>query len=117
MKILRENFPNSLKSVEESLLRCLEAFSQVRPIHAIYLFGSHARGDAHSKSDVDLFIVAEGAERQFDTAREFREAIWDIWPCPAFTLIPITPERLAEKKKIGDHFIKTVLKEGVLLAA
>jgi hypothetical protein len=62
-------------------------------------------------------IVAEGAERQRETARRYREAIWEIWPRPSLTLIPISPGRLAEKQSIGDHFFATVLKEGVLLAS
>ena len=60
--------------------------------------GSHARGEAGPDSDVDLCLVAEGAERQLDAARRFREALGDVWPCPAFTLLPITPQRLAEKR-------------------
>jgi hypothetical protein len=36
---------------------------------------------------------------------------------PSFTLIPIAPARLDEKKAAGDHFFGTVLSEGVLLAA
>lgn len=117
MNVFRERFPASLKPVEESLVRCLEAFARVRKIHAVYLFGSHARGEAGQGSDVDLCIVSEDAERQFDAARAFREAIWDVWPCPALTLIPVTPERLAEKRESGDHFFRTVLSEGVLIAA
>ena len=35
---------------------------------------------------------------------------------PSFTLIPIAPARLAEKKAIGDFFFQTILTEGVLLA-
>jgi hypothetical protein len=65
---------------------------------------------------VDLCIVADGAERQIETATRFREAIWDIWPRPGLTLIPITPQRLAEKRAIGDHFFATILEEGLPLA-
>ena len=35
---------------------------------------------------------------------------------PSFTLVPIAPARLAEKKAIGDFFFQTILTEGVLLA-
>jgi len=90
---------------------------RVRPLRAVCLFGSHARGDARPDSDVDLCLVAEGAERQLEVAAKFCDAIWDIRPKPAFTLIPITPQRLAAKRAGGDHFFATVLKEGVLLAA
>jgi predicted nucleotidyltransferase len=89
---------------------------RVTPVRAVYLFGSHARGEARSDSDVDLCIVADGAEQQQQTTRRYLKALWDLWPRPAFTLVPIAPQRLAEKKACGDHFFATVLKEGVLLA-
>ncbi|HRY49717.1 MAG TPA: nucleotidyltransferase domain-containing protein [Candidatus Paceibacterota bacterium] len=117
MKLRLENLPPSLHGQREVLSRCLDAFNQLTPVLQVYLFGSHARGDARLDSDVDLCIVAEGAERQQETARRYREAIWDIWPRPALTLIPIAPARLAEKQAIGDHFFASVLKEGVLLAS
>jgi predicted nucleotidyltransferase len=86
-------------------------------LQRVILFGSHARGEARPDSDVDLCLVAEGAERQLEAARQFREAIWDVWPRPSLTLIPITPSRLGEKEAIGDFFFGSVLQEGVLLAA
>lgn len=90
---------------------------RVMPLRAVYLFGSHARGEARPDSDVDLCIVADGAERQLEEARKFRKAMRDVWPCPAFTLVPISPTRLDEKRSRKDHFFATVLKEGVLLAS
>jgi predicted nucleotidyltransferase len=83
---------------------------------AVCPFGSHACGEAGPDSDVDLCLVADGAERQLEAARRFREAMEDVWPCPAFTLLPITPKRLAEKRVSHDHFFATVMKEGVILA-
>ena len=90
---------------------------RVMPLRAVYLFGSHARGEARPDSDVDLCIVADGAGRQLEAAAKWRRAMRVVWPRPAFTLIPITPERLAEKRERKDHFFSTVFKEGVLLAA
>jgi uncharacterized protein len=116
VKLLLQNLPPALQSQRESLSKCLEAMGNIASVRAIYLFGSHARGEARPDSDVDLCIVADGAERQLETARQFREAIWDVWPRPAFTLLPITPARLAEKQCRNDHFFHTVLKEGILLA-
>ncbi|MBI4658720.1 MAG: nucleotidyltransferase domain-containing protein [Verrucomicrobia bacterium] len=116
MKLLLENLPATLQDQRETLAQCLEAMNRVMPLRQVYLFGSHARGEARPDSDVDLCIVADGAERQLEAARRFREAIWGVWPCPSLTLIPITPTRLDEKRAVGDHFFHTVLKEGVLLA-
>ena len=117
VKLLLDNLPAKLQSQRDTLAQCLEAMDRVMPLRAVYLFGSHARGEARPDSDVDLCIVADGAERQQEAARRFRQAMWDVWPRPAFTLVPITPVRLAEKKERRDHFFATVLKEGVLLAS
>ena len=116
MKLLLENLPASLEPHRKTLAQCLEAMDRVLPLNAVYLFGSHARGEARADSYVDLCLVAEGAERQIEAAQTFRRAISEIRPKPAFTLVPIAPKRLDEKKSIGDHFFQTVLSEGVLLA-
>jgi len=117
MRLLMDNLPIALQPQRETLARCLEAFNRARHVRAVYLFGSHARGQARPDSDVDLCIVADGADRQSEAARDFRREIWGIWPRPSLTLVPISPSRLEEKKASGDHFFKTVLTEGVLLAA
>jgi predicted nucleotidyltransferase len=88
----------------------------VMPLKSVYLFGSHARGEARPDSDVDLCLVAEGAIAQIKAAQAFRRAMRSIRPKPAFTLVPIAPERLEEKKAMKDFFFATVLREGVLLA-
>src|SRR5437764_15392091 len=116
MRLLIENLPPSLQSQRNTLARCLEAMNGVMPLRAVYLFGSHARGDARPDSDVDLCIVADGAAEQIKTARAFRRAMRPIRPKPAFTLVPIAAKRLEEKKAIGDFFFATLLREGGVLA-
>ena len=64
MRLLLENLPPSLAREREVLARCIEAMNCALPLRAVYLFGSHARGEARADSDVDLCVVAEGAERQ-----------------------------------------------------
>ena len=117
MKLLLENLPPSLAPQRETLARCLEAMNLALPLREVWLFGSHARGDARPDSDVDLCLVAEGAERQIKAAEKFRLAMQPIPEKPAFTLIPIAPARLEEKKTVGDHFFDTILTEGRLLAS
>jgi predicted nucleotidyltransferase len=116
VKLLLDNLPPTLASQRETLARCLEAMNRAAPLRSVYLFGSHARGEARPDSDVDLCLVADSAERQQETLARLGSALWDVWPRPPFTLIPITPQRLSEKKAVGDHFFQTVLGEGVLLA-
>ncbi len=117
MKLRLDQLPAGLQSQRETLTQCLEAMNRALPVREVYLFGSHARGDARPDSDVDLCIVADGAERQMEAARRWRQAMRPVWPRPAFTLLPISPERLAEKKANKDHFFQTVLEEGVLLVS
>ena len=116
MRLLLQNLPESLKDQRRPLERCLRAMDTVMPLREVYLFGSHARGEARPDSDVDLCVVADEAERQIEASRRLREAMWSIWPRPAFTLVPITPKRLGEKRASKDHFFHTVLHQGVLLA-
>jgi uncharacterized protein len=116
MKLLMDNLPPSLNAERESIRKCIEAMDSVMPIRAVYLFGSHARGDARPDSDVDLCIVTDEAKQQIIASKRLSEALLDVWPRPSLTLIPITPERLAEKQAARDHFFQTVMTEGVSLA-
>jgi hypothetical protein len=116
VKLRLDNLPASLHPLRDSLALCLEAMNAVIPLKAVYLFGSHARGEARPDSDVDLCLVAEGAVAQLRAAQAFRHAMRPIRPKPAFTLLPIAPERLEEKKASHDAFFAAVLREGVLLA-
>ena len=45
--------------------------SQARPLR-IVLFGSFARGDFNTSSDLDLCIIVASAEEWFERARRFR---------------------------------------------
>ncbi len=111
-----DNLPTSLSEQRESLKKCLQAMAASMPIRAVYLFGSHVSGKARPDSDVDLCVVADAADPQIPASRRLSEAILTVWPRPAFTLIPITPRRLAEKRAIRDPFFNQVLNQGVLLA-
>ncbi|MBN1673973.1 MAG: nucleotidyltransferase domain-containing protein [Kiritimatiellae bacterium] len=116
MRLLLDNLPSSLRDRKDVFSRCFAAFGRCRRIHEILLFGSHARGEASADSDVDLCIIADDAEQQLRAARDFRRAIRWIRPKPPLTLLPITPQRLDEKKQRNDHFFATVLQEGICLA-
>ena len=116
VKLLLENLPASLRGRQETLARCIQSMHDVLPLRRVILFGSHARGTARADSDVDLCLIADGAQSQLNAAAEWRMAMRAVRPKPSFTLVPITPGRLREKEECGDPFFKTVLSEGVLLA-
>ena len=116
VKLLLENLPLSLAVRRNELAQCLDAIGDAGKVRAVYLFGSHARGDARPDSDVDLCVVADDADQQLVAAAWWRKAMRVVWPRPAFTLVPISPTRLAEKQARHDHFFATILNEGVLIA-
>jgi len=116
MKLLLENLPPSLADRRETLARCLEAMNAALPLQRVILFGSHARGDAGPDSDVDLCLISDGADDPSAASALWRGAMRPVRPKPAFTLIPITPARLGEKRAVGDFFFSTVLEEGVPIA-
>lgn len=116
VKLHLENLPSSLANHRATLARCFEVMHAALPLRQVILFGSHARGQARPDSDVDLCLVSDGAERQLAAAATWRGAMRAVDAKPSFTLIPITPTRLDEKRMCGDFFFGTVLKEGVPLA-
>jgi predicted nucleotidyltransferase len=116
VKIFANNFPESLARFQESLQQCLKAFEKALPIERVILFGSHARNQAGSDSDVDLCLVIPGIQSQYRSACTLRTAIGTIRDKPPFSLIPISPERLAEKMVNDDPFFGSVIKEGICIA-
>lgn len=116
VKLLLENLPPSLLPQRETLARCLEAMNRAAPIEQVVLFGSHVRGEARDDSDVDLCVVAPGAVAQMEAGNQFYRALRGIWPRPGFSLVPITPVRLKEKRAIQDFFFEGIMQEGIPIA-
>lgn len=84
-------------------------------IHAIILYGSTARGEANSTSDVDVFVVL--SEEDTDNESEYRDVImkhaFEIGAIEhGVGIMPyvMTHERYEERK--SSSFVSTVLEEG-----
>ncbi len=90
----------------------------IQPLHAS-LFGSTARGDGDSTSDIDLLIIrpddpgrdVEEWDEQVDRLREFVRA-WTGNRCQPFD---ISQERLAEHVAAHDALVDAWLTDGVHL--
>ena len=79
----------------------------------IILFGSHARGDAHSQSDVDLLVVfAELADKR-KTAVDIRRALADL-PV-AKDILVTTPEELTRQRDWVGTVLRAAQREGEIL--
>ncbi len=79
----------------------------------IILFGSAARGDFNSDSDADFLIIKKetplyGSDRIMELSRVIDRNI-------AVDLLIYRPSEFEERLKMGDPFLKAVLKEGKVL--
>lgn len=86
-------------------------------VHAIVLYGSTARGEANSTSDVDVLVVLANGEAEEE--REYRDVImqhaFEIGAVGhGVGIMPyiMTRERYEERK--SGNFVSTVLEEGRL---
>ncbi|MBW1732325.1 MAG: nucleotidyltransferase domain-containing protein [Deltaproteobacteria bacterium] len=79
----------------------------------IILFGSAARGEYDMVNDLDFLIIKEDVpHRGLDRLRELEQIIEkDI----ATDMIVYRPEEFEQRLRLGDPFIKAILKEGQVL--
>ena len=89
--------------------RIIRNFQPVR----IILFGSHARGDANPKSDVDLLVVLPQVVDKRKTAIEIRRVLADVPVCK--DIIVTTPEEIARRGDLVGTVLRPVLREGKVL--
>jgi predicted nucleotidyltransferase len=77
----------------------------------IILFGSHAYGQPHADSDVDILVVMP-ARNQIDQAVRIDRATDPPFP---LDLIVRTPKTLAWRLKEGDSFLQEIMANGKVL--
>ncbi len=78
----------------------------------IVLFGSYAQGNPTSESDVDLLVIVDTKQSTWDLSVEISLAIEHAFP---MDILVRTPQEIAERLKLGDFFIKTILEKGKVL--
>ena len=96
------------KAIDQVVQQIVEKFKPQK----IILFGSYARGNPRPESDVDLLVVMETPLREVQQAIQISQEIEYRF---GLDLIVHTPNYLAERLKLGDWFLRDVLKEGKVL--
>jgi len=79
----------------------------------IILFGSHARGDADEKSDVDLLIINELTEDRFKIMDRMRLLLLPI--NYAFDVIILSGNEFERDKKYPGTVARYAAKEGIII--
>jgi len=78
----------------------------------IWLFGSHARGEADEDSDVDLVVIQETDQPFFERMRRMMACVDPDW---RVDLLVYTPDELARMRQRGNAFAELVAEEGIRL--
>jgi uncharacterized protein len=94
----------------------IEALAQriaeaVRP-ERIVLFGSYAKGEPTSDSDVDILVIVPFEGKSWKAAADIRKVARSPFP---MDLIARTPRQVRERLDQGDSFLSEILSTGVTL--
>lgn len=74
------------------------------------MFGSHARGKATSRSDLDLFVECETSLRSLERMEKAMRLVSDL----PVAVDPIIFTALEIERRSASKFLQQILREGVL---
>lgn len=97
-----------MHSIEDVGRRIGERFHPQR----IILFGSYAEGQPTEDSDVDLLVIMPFKGTPVDQSVEIRMTIRPPFP---MDMLVRTPEKVHERLKLGDPFIRAILTKGKVI--
>jgi predicted nucleotidyltransferase len=95
--------------VQRTLQRFIRAFAPER----IVLFGSHAKGMTHARSDVDLLIVADLVGNPAIHNRRARQLAAGCFP--RIDVVFATPQEVESADTAKSPFLLSVLGTGVVI--
>ena len=99
----------------ESLLRDLRTRLEVLygdRLHAVVLYGSYARGEESSESDVDVMVVLEGEVDPWREIRRMSDAAYEVSSAHE-ELVSVYPVSHAEFETSRENVISVARDEGV----
>jgi predicted nucleotidyltransferase len=98
-----------VKLINEIIRRIVDA---ARP-EKIIMFGSRARGDARSGSDIDLLVIADSTEPRHRRSGPLYGALSDI--LAPMDILVYSPEEVEEWSQVRQAFVTTAMREGKVL--
>jgi predicted nucleotidyltransferase len=86
--------------------------AQYPNVSRILLFGSFARGDYGTRSDLDLLVILKASEKSI---RRRIEDLLRFVPAYPTDIFPLTEAEIETRLTKGDPFLERALDEGILL--
>ena len=105
----------TMATIDKATIRAVaQLIAQKFDPEQIILFGSHARGNAGSHSDVDLLVVLKSLDGWPKRGNPIRLAIGEKFVLPVDVIVT-TPEHLSEQRKNPYSFVHTALESQKIL--
>ena len=96
--------------------RLLEIIRRVTPDAKVILYGSEARGDAHTNSDIDLLILINKDKVTFNDQKEIAYPLYDVELETGVSISPLIFSRKQwESRPFKTPFYMNIINEGVEL--
>lgn len=96
--------------------RLLEIIRRVTPDAKVILFGSEARGDARTNSDIDLLILINKDKVTFNDQKEIAYPLYDVELETGVSISPLIFSRKQwESRPFKTPFYMNIINEGVEL--
>jgi len=83
-------------------------------VEKIFLFGSYARGDEKSDSDIDICILINNDDKKLNIVRTIRKALYDNISNPVDLLV-YKPDEFYERAALLKSIEREIIDDGVLL--
>lgn len=81
----------------------------------VIAYGSVVWGEATIHSDIDLLIVAPSQDRHYWRVARVHHLLRDLSRGLPLSPIVLTPDEIEERVRLGDPFVRRILKEGMPL--
>ena len=97
-----------MKGIHDFVERVVDSFSPERVI----LFGSYAKGNPSSDSDVDLLVILPFEGKPWHMASEMRKRGQPSFP---MDLLVRTPDQVQQRIEMNDAFLREITEQGKVL--
>ena len=102
-----------MNQVDTMLSEMVEKILLAGSPEKIILFGSRARGDNSTDSDIDLLVIEHSDLPRYKRAARYRKAVAGMFV--AKDIVVWSPEEIEEWKHVPNAFVTTALREGKVL--